>query len=1211
MVTPYLSCVTGWGPHGHPGGGLSSLESYGESSRCMRTSQSYPGVGCFQTECDHFGNLVLVTPAGERYPCEGGVITVPGEYEMMCAGEQEMCTTEHRRLQLQSDFTNDAPAIGSIVPVEAPDSGGTTVRIYGHGFGALDAQHEVLFCGDVLLDMHVVSPRLITGTTPAGAPGSCDVSIEIYDDVISLAPGSFTFRPSHELPPGGNFIDWLRPINGYANSMPVTCLDYPYSSDPYCAQDQAGVNFYFKIRKEAGPQLLDISVNSTASDSSFQLMLRTGALPSQRDNSLWLPPFVGGDSGAFRGVGRMLMSLSNLPLGLGDTLYGGISPMLTTYAGDSSFRPLHGLSIVVTTPVIANLTDGQNELAIAALKPAFMQVQAFDAPIVVVISACSSCGYSGPNTWQRAYVNFDGETPQQWGDSGGALPMPLDGQYDFAVPKGDKSSGVSWSGGTITIEIPQHTEAIICLVSSQSPISMMSNSEDIPVVVRVDRPLLVAPNEETTVEIAGLSASTFFYRVDMDSDMRRAVAAGSGGVVPFIAEAVKDSGYAIRMYYNTTTLPVDPETDSFGEVAAAVQLSEGLWFFSVYCTPSMSSAVCSVRFTLHEAQGILPFGSFSPEIEHAQSTEQYTYFAVVQPHPMATLSLGVAADNEGIQPFDCPYTSFYGVTGESCAQLVNMGYSCDDIETEGATGYVAYDCTVVRGCGYCDWDGAGVLASCPLQPDGDGVSSPYTTNPGTLKQLDHDIENDGCFTNASSIGCGGEPTSSCTNYLFSGYDCDFIETNTAFSCVTARSCGLCDLVSREVGVSMDGALSLLSYDFNLASEDAPIDTGRARQSVFGLASPSQPADFPSSRTYSDNYTVSNADLFDDGSFSGPVMIGFKGSSTRGPNVSLTLTGSCTAPESHPEACMSANSDCAGGWSSCSAACSRTYVVLQPVQGFGAPCEAADGTVAGCRDGACSPGPEMEPEHPPAYATVALNDTHHLAWDGDVVEYVNETHHIAHDTDVDVTTMNLSTTSTVMTHEEHNITFIPGGPAGTVAINETHHITSTGDVIESLNSTHHIGSGGSVTSNVEGNLTREFHGLTDEHLDNHTTAGSTHDLVHLYHPGLADSGWLATGEPEMEPEMEHVAAYATVALNDTHHLAWDGDVVEYVNETHHIAHDTVANVTSMNIIASVVLDIALESIVAGSAERAAFEGAFMTDMASALGIAEDRVRLLLT
>ena len=135
-----------------------------------------------------------------------------------------------------------------------------------------------------------------------------------------------------------------------------------------------------------------------------------------------------------------------------------------------------------------------------------------------------------------------------------------------------------------------------------------------------------------------------------------------------------------------------------------------------------------------------------------------------------------------------------------------------------------------------------------------------------------------------------------------------------------------------------------------------------------------------------------------------------------------------------------------------------------------------------------------------FATVALNDTHHLAWDGSVVEYINTTHHIAHETDT-----NMITSSTIMTHEEHNLTFIPGGPAGTVAINGTHHTTSTGDVIEAMamadtrSSTHHIASDGLVTSHVEANLTREFHGLTDEHLDNHAAAGTTPDLVHLYHP----------------------------------------------------------------------------------------------------------------
>ena len=49
------------------------------------------------------------------------------------------------------------------------------------------------------------------------------------------------------------------------------------------------------------------------------------------------------------------------------------------------------------------------------------------------------------------------------------------------------------------------------------------------------------------------------------------------------------------------------------------------------------------------------------------------------------------------------------------------------------------------------------------------------------------------------------------------------------------------------------------------------------------------------------------------------------------------------------------------------------------------------------------------------ATIALNDTHHLAWDGDVVEYINETHHVEYN----------ALNTSVMTHEEADITFIPG------------------------------------------------------------------------------------------------------------------------------------------------------------------------------------------
>ena len=140
------------------------------------------------------------------------------------------------------------------------------------------------------------------------------------------------------------------------------------------------------------------------------------------------------------------------------------------------------------------------------------------------------------------------------------------------------------------------------------------------------------------------------------------------------------------------------------------------------------------------------------------------------------------------------------------------------------------------------------------------------------------------------------------------------------------------------------------------------------------------------------------------------------------------------------------------WSACAATCGngtreRMWVEIAPAQFGGLSCTAA---------GPESTGRRLQSSgtmNSTAYATVALNGTHHLAWDGDIVEHVNEMHHIAHGMDMDTATMSVTT----MSHEQHNLTFIPGGPAGTVAINQTHHTTFTGDVIEVLNSSHHIGS----------------------------------------------------------------------------------------------------------------------------------------------------------
>ena len=57
-----------------------------------------------------------------------------------------------------------------------------------------------------------------------------------------------------------------------------------------------------------------------------------------------------------------------------------------------------------------------------------------------------------------------------------------------------------------------------------------------------------------------------------------------------------------------------------------------------------------------------------------------------------------------------------------------------------------------------------------------------------------------------------------------------------------------------------------------------------------------------------------------------------------------------------------------------------------------------------------------------------------------------------------------------------------------------------------------------------------------------------------HPASCDALGNPNGTvmPYHTPDSEGpVVPVATIALNDTHHLAWDGDVVEYVNETHHI------------------------------------------------------------
>lgn len=66
------------------------------------------------------------------------------------------------------------PLVAAIVPSVGPAAGGTSVQIYGQNFVA---GATVDFCGAAAIGVNVVSPNLVTATSPARALGSCTVKV--------------------------------------------------------------------------------------------------------------------------------------------------------------------------------------------------------------------------------------------------------------------------------------------------------------------------------------------------------------------------------------------------------------------------------------------------------------------------------------------------------------------------------------------------------------------------------------------------------------------------------------------------------------------------------------------------------------------------------------------------------------------------------------------------------------------------------------------------------------------------------------------------------------------------------------------------------------------------------------------------------------------------------------------------------------------------
>src|SRR5437764_2699987 len=92
-----------------------------------------------------------------------------------------------------SDSTSPAPAptLDSVMPARGPLAGGTNVTITGNN---LSGVNSVTIGGKELIDRHVVSATMITGTAPAATTaGAADVVVTAGTSGSGRCPGCFTY----------------------------------------------------------------------------------------------------------------------------------------------------------------------------------------------------------------------------------------------------------------------------------------------------------------------------------------------------------------------------------------------------------------------------------------------------------------------------------------------------------------------------------------------------------------------------------------------------------------------------------------------------------------------------------------------------------------------------------------------------------------------------------------------------------------------------------------------------------------------------------------------------------------------------------------------------------------------------------------------------------------------------------------------------------
>ncbi|MBI1928754.1 VCBS repeat-containing protein [Candidatus Poribacteria bacterium] len=119
-------------------------------------------------------------------------ITPPGITRLV---DVEVVTPDGVRGVLKDGFRYTTLKVTRITPESGPVTGSITVQIEGFGF---QAGAEVRIGGGRLINL-VVTPALIRGTLPAGAPGIVDVSVTNPDGERDVLRRAFTYLP----PPNG------------------------------------------------------------------------------------------------------------------------------------------------------------------------------------------------------------------------------------------------------------------------------------------------------------------------------------------------------------------------------------------------------------------------------------------------------------------------------------------------------------------------------------------------------------------------------------------------------------------------------------------------------------------------------------------------------------------------------------------------------------------------------------------------------------------------------------------------------------------------------------------------------------------------------------------------------------------------------------------------------------------------------------------------